>query len=214
MRLSFSKGQPVERPINIILASQSIGRKMLLDKLSLRFRVVVAHVKEEEITDPDPITMIKRRAAAKAEEIVNHPRVYGIAPEEKSLVIAADSMAIVGKEVFGKSKDRNEAKEMLRRLMGRTHTFATAVNAVYIVEGIEKKHVAKIVKTRVTMRKMNPAEMESYVTRYDFTRYAAAYAINEAPWHLVTRIDGSYTNVIGLPFEVLIPILRTLKIIS
>ena len=214
MRLSFSKNQPIERPINIILASQSVGRKMLLDKMSLRFRVVVAHVKEEDITDPDPITMIKRRAQAKVEEIAQHPRVYGIAEDDKSLIIAADSMAILGKEVFGKSKDRDETKDMLRRLMGRTHTFVTAASAIYIVESKEKRRVAKVIKSRVTMRKMTPAEMESYVTKYDFTRYAAAYAINEAPWDLVTKIDGSYTNVIGLPFEVILPILRNLKIIA
>ena len=213
MRLSFSKGQPVEKPINVTLASQSVGRKMLLDKLGIRFRVVVAHVEEEDIVDPDPLVMIRRRAAAKVDEIINNPRVYGIATEEKSLVIAADSMAIMGKEVFGKSKDKDGAKEMLRRLMGRTHVFATAVNAVYVVSGVEKRRTAKIIKTRVTMRKMTPAEVESYVARYDFTRFAAAYAINEAPWHLVTKIDGSYTNVIGLPFEVLIPILRNLKIV-
>jgi septum formation protein len=213
MRLSFSKGQPVEKPINITLASQSVGRKMLLDKLGIRFRVVVAHVEEEEIVDPDPLVMIRRRAAAKVDEVVTNPRVYGIATEEKSLVIAADSMAIMGKEVYGKSKNKDGAKDMLRKLMGRTHTFATAVNVVYVVGAVEKRRFAKIIKTRVTMRKMTPAEMESYVTKYDFTRFAAAYAINEAPWHLVTRIDGSYTNVIGLPFEVLIPILRNLKII-
>ena len=60
---------------------------------------------------------------------------------------------------------------------------------------------------------MSPAEIESYITRFDFTRFAGGYALNEAPWDLVTKIDGSYTNVIGLPFEVLLPILRQLKII-
>ncbi len=60
---------------------------------------------------------------------------------------------------------------------------------------------------------MTGPELESYVARYDFTRFAAGYSLNETPWDLVTKVDGSYTNVIGLPFEVLLPILRTIKII-
>ena len=97
--------------------------------------------------------------------------------------------------------------------MGRTHVFATAVT-IALFDGTKvKKTWEKTVKTRVTMRKLTPVEIDSYVSRFDFTRFAAAYALNEAPWDLVTKIDGSYTNVIGLPFEVLLPILRQQKII-
>jgi septum formation protein len=76
-----------------------------------------------------------------------------------------------------------------------------------------KKTWEKTVISKVTFRKLSTIELDSYITRFDFTRFAAGYSINEAPWDLVTKIDGSYTNVIGLPFEVLLPILRTLKII-
>jgi septum formation protein len=97
--------------------------------------------------------------------------------------------------------------------MGKTHVFVTAVNIVLMKDGVAKKTWEKTVKTKVTFRKLSPVEVDSYITRFDFTRFAAAYALNEAPWDLVTKIDGSYTNVIGLPFEVLLPILRQLKII-
>jgi septum formation protein len=77
-----------------------------------------------------------------------------------------------------------------------------------------KKSWESLTKTKVTMKKMGPTEVDEYVSRYDFARFAAGYSINEAPWDLIKAIDGSYTNVIGLPFEELLPILRKLEIIK
>lgn len=201
-------------PIDVVLASQSVGRKTLLEKLGIRFRVVHTRINEDAITHADPITMLKKRATAKAEEVAKHPRVYTLSEEFRSLVIAADSMAVIGKKTFGKSHDRDDAKLILKALMGRTHTFATAVVISYYEGHVVKQKWEKLVQTRVTMKKLSQAELESYVTRYDFTRFAAGYALNETPWDLVTKIDGSYTNVIGLPFEMLLPILRKLEIIT
>lgn len=215
MKLQFTrKGQDLPPPLpDVILASQSIGRRMLLEKLGLRFRIAVSHVDEDAIVDRDPIKMIQRRAEAKANELVSHQRVYSIPDARESLIVAADSMAILGKKTFGKSTDREGSRAMLKALMGRTHVFATAISMVLYDGTKVKKTWAKTIKTRVTMRKLSPVEVDSYISRFDFTRFAAAYAINEAPWDLVTKIDGSYTNVIGLPFEVLLPVLRSLKII-
>ena len=216
MKLSFtSKNAPPEEPPkpDVILASQSIGRRQLMEKLGVRFRVVVARVDEESILDKKPEVMIKKRAVAKATEVTAHPRVYSIPEDRESLIIAADSMAILGAKTFGKSIDREDTKKMLTSLMGKTHVFTTAVHIVLIQNNTVKKTWDKTVSTKVTFRKMNSVEVESYVTRFDFTRFAGGYALNEAPWDLVTKVDGSYTNVIGLPFEVVLPILRGLKII-
>ena len=216
MKLSFASKNalPPEPPKpDVILSSQSIGRKMLLEKLGVRFRVVVTRVDEDAIMDKKPETMIKKRAAAKALEVVANPRVYSIPEERESLIVAADSMAILGSKTFGKSTDREDTKNMLKALMGKTHNIVTAVHIVLAQNNSITKTWEKTVTTKVTFRKMNTVEIESYVSRFDFTRFAAGYALNEAPWDLVTRVDGSYTNVIGLPFEVLLPILRSLKII-
>lgn len=216
MKLQFTrKGDlPEEPPLpDVILASQSIGRRMLLEKLGLRFRVAVSHVDEEAIVDRDPYKMMKRRVEAKMKEITSHSRVYNIPETRESLIIAADSMAVVGRKTFGKSADREDSRGMLKALMNRTHIFATSV-IIVLFDGMKvKKTWEKTVKSRVTMRKMTPVEIDSYISRFDFARFAAAYALNEAPWDLITKIDGSYTNVIGLPFEVLLPILRSQKII-
>lgn len=215
MNIQFTRAHqpPPPPPLHIVLASQSIGRKMLLEKLGIHFRVVIARIDEDAITDSDPVKMIRRRAAAKTTEIVTNPRVYSLPEDAKNLVIAADSMAVIGKRTFGKARDREDAKAILKVLMGRTHTFTTAVSIVLLDHLKEKHHWEKVVKTRVTLRRLTAAELESYVTRYDMTRFAAGFSLDETPWDLVTKIEGSYTNVVGLPFEVLLPVLRKLKVI-
>lgn len=216
MKLSFaSKNQPDVPPQpDIILASQSIGRKGLLEKLGLRFRVVVTRVDEDKIVDTNPLKMIMKRAQAKADEVVHNPRVYMVPEDRDVVIIAADSMAIIGKKTYGKAMDRDDAKRIIKELMDKSHTFITALVVSHIAMGQLKKTWTKTVETKVTFGKISQPELDAYVIHYDFTRFAAGYALNETPWDLVTKIDGSYTNVVGLPFEALLPILRTLKIID
>ncbi len=216
MKLSFaSKNQP-EVPLqpDVILASQSIGRKSLLEKLGIRFRTVVTRVDEEKIVDANPIKTIQKRAQAKADEVINNPRVYMVPEDRDVVIITADSMAVVGKKLYGKAIDRDDAKRIIKELMGKTHNYVTSITVTHMELGKVKKTWAKTVETKVTLGKLTVAELESYVTRYDFTRFAAGYAINETPYTLVTKVDGSLTNVVGLPFEALLPILRSIKIID
>lgn len=215
MKLSFASKNQQEEILapDVILASQSIGRRSLLEKLGIRFRVAVTRLDEEKISDANPVKTLQKRAQAKNTEVVNNPRVYMVPEDRDVVVISADSEAIFGKKSYGKAIDRDEAIKMLKDLMGKTHTFTTAVVITHIAKGTVKKTWAKTVTTKVTLRKMTGPELESYVTRYDFTRFAAGYTLNETPWDLVTKIDGSYTNVIGLPFEVLLPALRAVNII-
>lgn len=215
MNLQFSRPHqpPPPPPLHVVLASQSMGRRTLLEKLGIHFKTVITRIDEEAITHSDPITMLKHRAEAKVQDVITQPRVYSIPDQAKNLIIAADSMGIYGRKTYGKALDREDAKATVKALMGKTHVFATAIVVVLLDNLKEKKRWEKVVKTRVTLRKLTNPEIESYVNRYDFTRFAAGYALNETPWDLVTKVDGSYTNVVGLPFEVLLPILRNLKVI-
>lgn len=215
MNLSFTKrsDEPLPPPKHVILASQSLGRRQLLEKLGIRSRSVVSAVDEDKIVDRDPVKMIKRRAAAKLQEVITHPRVYALSEEAINIVIAADTMALVGKKVYGKPVDRDDAKRMLKEIMGKSHTLVTAVSIAHLTGHTVVKKWEKEVTTKVTLAKLKPADLDSYVARYDLTRYAASYALNDTPWNLIEKVDGSYTNVIGLPFEVLIPILRQLEVI-
>jgi len=185
-----------------------------LEKLGIIFRTLVTHVDEDAIVNKDPYKTIKARAEAKAQEVIKNPRLYNLPLEGRMLLIAADSMAVLGNTTFGRTHEKEETKAQLKSLMGKTHIFATATSIVFLNNGIVKKTWDSLVKTKVTMRKMTGPEVESYVNRYDFSRFAAGYSINEIPWDFIKKIDGSYTNVIGLPFEELLPVLRKLEIIK
>lgn len=205
--------EPIVYPTEVILASQSIGRKTLLEKLGVRFRVIVTHVDESNITDSDPVRMLQRRAVAKVDEIVTHPRVYNLSEQAKSLVIAADTEALVGKKTYGKAENKEDAKRIIKDLMGKTHTVVTAVSIVLMENGLEMKRWNKSHTTKVTLGKISGSELDLYVSRYDFTRFSAGYAVTETPWDLIQKIDGSLTNVIGLPFEIVLPIFKSLDIV-
>lgn len=206
-------GEPIIYPTEVILGSQSIGRRTLLEKLGIRFRPIVTHVDESSITDSDPVRMLQRRAIAKADEIVAHPRVYNLSEQAKSLIITADTEAVIGKKTYGKATDRDDAKRILKELMDRTHTVVTAVSIVLMEDGKEIKRWNKSQATKVTLRKLTNPELDLYVSRYDFTRFSAGYALTETPWDMIQKIDGSVTNVIGLPFEIVLPIFKTYDII-
>ena len=223
----------------IILASASIGRKQLLEKLGVPFEVIVSTIDEDKISGKTPQEKLANRARAKAEDVFKRlasrelasrkktSRPYTLVPSPYLIIIAADSEAILGHETFGKAKDKNDAQRILKSLMGKTHEFTTATSIVLVkylrspkpvlnkVEGSLKeiRRWETITTTRVTLRSLDANSLALYLSKYDFTRFAAGYALNETPWDLVTKIDGSYTNVVGLPFEELLPVLRLLKLL-
>ena len=103
-------------------------------------------------------------------------------PEDREvIVIAADSMAVVGKKIYGKALGREDAAKILKELMGKIHVFTTVLHVIQMDKGKVKKSWTKTVTTKVTLRKLSGMELESYISRYDFTRFAAGYALNETP---------------------------------
>ncbi|MBI5019371.1 Maf family protein [Candidatus Gottesmanbacteria bacterium] len=156
MKLSFSSKNQLDVVLapDVILASQSIGRKSLLEKLGIRFRVAVTRLDEDKITDPNPLKTIQKRAIAKAMEVVDNPRVYMVPEDREVIVIAADSMAVVGKKIYGKALDKPDAMRILKELMGKSHVFTTVVHIVHMDKGKVKKSWTKTSETKVTLRKI------------------------------------------------------------
>lgn len=201
----------------IILASQSIGRKQLLEKLGLLFEVIPSSIDETAITHPAPKTRLLNRARAKAENVASFLSKDERRKTNDFLVIAADSEAVLHGKTYGKAKHKTHAKTMLKELMGQTHEFVTATSIILSdlnnPSNLVQKRWDAVTSARVTMNQLTPAELDEYLSRYDFSRFAAGYTLNETPWDLITKIEGSYTGVIGLPFEVVLPVLRDLKLI-
>jgi len=184
----------------IVLASSSNGRNFLLSLLKIPFKVITSDIDEESINPKDPKELVLKRAQAKGKSVEKK------LPKNKNcLIIAADSMAFLNNKPYGKAKDEKEAIRFLSDLSGKTHQFLTGT---WIKDTKSKKVWNNISESFVTIRKLSNKEIRRY-SRYDnLTKYAGAYSIFNSPQDFVTKIEGSITNVIGLPLEILLPIIN------
>ena len=167
----------------LILASGSPRRASLLQKAGfVSLEIKIPHVKESD----DPL----ENSLLKATEIA------GFYPE--AIVIGADTVIRLGDRVIGKPKDLDDAKSILNSLSGRTHEVATGV----CVRCIANEVLVRFEEiTRVTFRILTDDMIQRYIEAVDVMDKAGAYAIQEHGEDLIETIDGSFTNVIGLPVE-------------
>lgn len=121
------------------------------------------------------------------------------------LVLGADTVVVVDDQPLGKPADPADAAAMLRRLRGRTHEVLTGVAVVDAATGRE---AAETVTTRVRMKAYSDAELEAYVATGEPLDKAGAYAVQGAGGALVDALDGSWSNVVGLPLEATAGLLR------
>ena len=173
----------------LILASRSPRRRFLIRYLQKPVSVQVADVDEESVTNPDPATNALRTAHLKAEAV-------NIPGETASIIIAADTVVTLGDEIFGKPGDDAEARQMLRRLRGRTHEVHTGIALLEKPSGRSENDVST---THVTMRMYSDESIEKYVASGDPLDKAGAYAIQHRGFSPVARLQGCYTGVVGLP---------------
>ena len=178
----------MENRRKLILASQSPRRRYLLEQAGLVFDVVPSAIDEAAIPAGAPEPFACRLAEAKAADIARrHPGCW---------VIGADTIVVIGNDILGKPASTGEARRMLQALSGQTHRVITGY-AVYC-EAENHRHVAAV-DTAVTFKSLSAEEIEWYIrTREPFDK-AGAYAIQGIGTFLVRSINGSYTNVVGLP---------------
>jgi septum formation protein len=174
----------------LILASASPRRAELLHELGVGFVVVPSSA--EEIHD-DQLT-------AREASLVNAYRKARVVAKQlpDALVLGADTLVYLGTRLFGKPSTLTEAVEMLLALQGRTHEVLTAVCLLHL-----RSHRQKIFAetTSVTFRPLDEAQIRTYLERVNPFDKAGGYAIQESGELIVDRIEGSYTNVVGLPVE-------------
>jgi septum formation protein len=174
----------------LVLASASPRRSDLLTTLGLRFTVRAADVDESVLDGEGPAAYVERVARAKAAAIG--------AIEPDAVVIAADTTVVLDEHILGKPADTDDARSMLRRLAGRDNQVLTAV---VVASGPEV--VARVAATTVTFATMTEADIDWYVATGEVLDKAGAYAIQGSGGLFVTRVDGSYHNVVGLPLDTL-----------
>lgn len=185
----------------LILASASPRRRTLLSRTGLLFTVIASTVDENGGPTGDPALFVRTLAAAKAGEIAQaHPKAW---------VIGADTVVVVDGEILGKPVDEADARSMLKRLSGRGHEVHTGF---CVMRKADEKRFTRSVCTRVYFRGLTGREIEWYVGTGEPFDKAGAYGIQGQGAFLVTRIEGSYTNVVGLPVSELMDLLLDQKI--
>ena len=178
-----------------VLASGSPRRRELLASLGIDFTVIKSDVDETQRAGEDAFAYVRRLSVEKAEAVAERLS----AP---SLVLAADTTVVLDGDVLGKPLDADDARAMLRRLRGRDHVVCTALTLLKL-DPPERQSLTDLTRTTVTMRDYADAEIDAYVASGDPSDKAGAYAIQHEGFHPVARIDGSYSNVVGLPLETL-----------
>jgi nucleoside triphosphate pyrophosphatase len=175
-------------PVRLILASASPRRAELLTAAGFEFDVIPADVDETPIPGEDPMQYALRVARDKASRVAAHCRVSG------AVVLAADTVVVADGEILGKPGDSADARRMLRLLAGRAHDVHTGV---VVHQGTAER--AEVVTTRVWFHALDESEIAWYVESGEPDGKAGAYAIQGRAARFIERIDGSWSNVVGLP---------------
>jgi len=185
--------------VKIVLASQSPRRKELLAEAGYEFTVHPADINESAFeSEPDtPRVHAERLAMAKAE--------YVAEKFPDCLVIAADTIVDCDGQIIGKPADAAEAEEITRKLFARPHKVITAVAIMHLAGGIK---LLESDTTTVYPKKMSDRQIARHIAGRLWQDKSGAYAIKQQDDEFVERIDGSLTNVMGLPMELLERMLR------
>lgn len=174
--------------MKIVLASASPRRRELLGGLDLKFEVRACEHQESYPYDLPADSVAEYISKEKAS-------VCDISNDE--LCITADTVVILGEEIMGKPKDDTEAEEMLQKLSGQTHRVVTGVTMKTV-----DKAVSFSVTSYVTFKELTYDEIHYYVSHFHPTDKAGAYGIQEWIGYIgVSRLEGSYFNVMGLPVQ-------------
>ena len=179
------------------MASASPRRAELLRAAGIEFDVVHADVDESGRQGEAPDAYVRRVAEAKARAVAAHQR--------ERLVLAADTTVVIDDMMLGKPVDDTDAKRMLSLLSGRTHHVLTAVAVCR--EG-RSRPLAEVERTEVEFAPLTEFEIDWYIATGEPRDKAGAYAIQGYASRFVTRIDGSYSNVVGLPIALVYEMLK------
>ncbi len=183
----------------IYLASISPRRKELLNRLGLKYKVLIPKVSESPM-NLSPIKYAQVLAKLKVDSVKRQVR--------KGIIIGMDTIVVMGKKIFGKPKDNKEAKKMIVMLAGKTHNVITGIYLLQLPDG----RIAKGYElTKVKFRKLTNSEIEQYIKTKEPYDKAGAYGIQGKAGLFVESINGCYFNVVGFPVTKFLKLFNQIK---
>ncbi len=198
--MTASAASPLFRtaPGGLVLASASPRRRDLLAGLGLAFDIVPSRVEETPLANEAPREHVTRLSLAKAQEVAGRPEVAG------RWFLGSDTIVVQDGRLLGKPRDPQEAQAMLRALSGRWHE----VHSGYALHDRRNgRALAEAAVTRVRFRELTGGEIARYIASGEPLDKAGSYAIQGLAAYMVAAIEGSYTNVVGLPLGAVLDLL-------
>jgi septum formation protein len=203
MRRPYDQSRQMSHYPRLILASASPRRQELLQKAGVAFTVVPSDIPETIQTGETPEEYVLRVAAEKALDVARkHPDTW---------VLGADTIVEIDGEVLGKPRDQADGQRMLRLLSGRTHRVITAF---LLLDEENQVRAKQMVSSSVTFKSLSDMQIHEYLATGEPFDKAGAYAVQGLGASLVERIEGSYTNVVGLPIDEVLTALRTVGLLN
>jgi septum formation protein len=179
----------------VVLASTSPRRQELLKLLQIEFEVLPSQIAEIVVANESPQDMVVRLARAKAEA------VHKLRPE--AIIIGADTVVVCDNQILGKPASLEHARRILRQLGGRTHEVLTGV---CLIQGNIYK--VNFSRTVIQFSSLTSQEIESYLSTGEPLDKAGAYGIQGFGARFIERVNGCYSNVVGLPLSLLYQMLK------
>jgi len=194
--------------MKLVLASASPRRADLLRAAGFAFDTVTPDVDERVRANESPLDYVLRLAAEKSAAALELIRARADSPagEMRLVVLGADTTVVVGREILGKPRDDEEVAAMLRMLSGCWHEVVTGVN---LRSGALE--IGRVETTRVAFASLSESEIDWYVRSGEGRDKAGAYAIQGLASRFIPRIEGSYSNVVGLPVAIVVELLSEIR---
>lgn len=172
----------------LVLASSSAPRQALLDKLHFPYIADPSNYEEDMTLDLSPKDLAIELSRGKARDVAGR--------HKNAVVLGADSFVVCDGQLLGKPHTIERAKEMLKTLSGRTHTFITGYT---IIDTDTKREVSEAVETTVRFRDISSEEIDRYLAKEDTRKNAGAYRIQDIGTLFAESVEGNFDNIIGLP---------------
>lgn len=197
----------MERMKRIILASQSVQRKLLMEALGLSIEVLPANIDEKNIIEVDQKLRSQKIAKAKADFIKKTLVESGVKNNNHYIIIAADTYTVFNGKAYEKPENLNEARQMLREQSGQT---GLCFSGFAYIDTTEKFEYSSVATTKLVFRDISKLEIQKYVNENPVLTWSAGFCpAYPAGVNLISEINGSLSSFThGLPMEMLIPLLK------